>query len=392
MPVCRLVLDGITVVDFSEQVPGPHATRLLSGLGADVIKIERIDGGDRLRARPGMFESQNRGKRSLAVDLKSDAGRAAVLGLVAAADVVVEGYRPGVMDRLGLGFAALSAVNPRLIYASISGFGAHGPYRDLAGHDFQYLAYVGAIPPPDPATIEHYVPTTLPIADLGASVYAELSIVLALYERLRDAESFTARYLDVAMTDCALAMMEPRIAEALTITSTEEALRRPGYGLYATRDERFVSIGALEDHFWQRMVTALELPEFLGERYSTFSLRREHAETIEAVLRPRIAEYDQAAFIELLTEHDVPVAPVNDLHDPVRDPHFLARGMIVDNAYAPTTRVAEWPVALNSFADRTRLGPAPKVGEHSRKILAEYGLAADEIETLISAGTVRDSN
>jgi len=392
MQVPRPILDRVKVVDFSEQVPGPHATRILSGLGADVVKIERADSGDRLRARPAMFESQNRGKRSLAVDLKSEAGRDAVLRLVGGADVVVEGYRPGVMDRLGLGFADLSRVNSKLIYASISGFGATGPYRDLPGHDFQYLAFVGAIPPPDLATIDRYVPTTLPVADLGTAVYAALAIVLALHQRLRDAESFTARYLDVAMTDCALAMMEPRIAEALASTSTAAALRRPGYGLYATRDGRFVSIGALEDHFWSRLVKALDLPELLDERYATFAHRREHVEAIEALLRPRIAEFDQAALLALLVEHDVPVAPVNDLHEPVRDQHFIARGMILDSAESPRTRVAEWPLALDSFADRARLTPSPEIGQHSRQILAEGGLTPEEIETLVSEGVVCEAS
>src|ERR1700730_9392285 len=142
------VLGGIKVVDLSEQVPGPYAARLLAGLGADVIKVERPDSGDRLRHRPAMFNAENRGKRDLSVDLKSPAGRAALLRVVAAAEVLVETYRPGVMDRLGLGFDAVHRVNPRIIYLSISGYGATGPYRDLPGHDFQVLLFDGALPPP----------------------------------------------------------------------------------------------------------------------------------------------------------------------------------------------------------------------------------------------------
>ena len=131
------VLGDIKVVDLSEQVPGPYATRMLAGLGADVIKVERPDAGDRLRQRPVMFAAENRGKRDLSIDLKSADGRAALLRVIATADVLVETYRPGVMDRLGLGFDALLEANPQIIYLSISGYGATGPYRDLPGHDFQ---------------------------------------------------------------------------------------------------------------------------------------------------------------------------------------------------------------------------------------------------------------
>jgi crotonobetainyl-CoA:carnitine CoA-transferase CaiB-like acyl-CoA transferase len=383
------LLTGVKVVDFSEQVPGPHATRLLTGLGADVVKIERPDEGDRLRARPALFESQNRGKRSLAIDLKDERGRRTVLDLVAAADVVVEGYRPGVMDRLGLGFDDLTRINPRLIYASISGFGASGPYRNRPGHDFQYLSYVGAIPAPPSEAVAGYVPTTLPVADLGAALYAELAIVLALYERLLDPDGFRGRHLDVAMSDCALAMMEPRIAEALTVATTAEALRRPGYGVFETGDGRLVTIGALEDHFWTRLATALSLPELLDDRYATFADRREHVERIDAVLRARVAAFDQDELLKLLLEHDVPVAPVNDLHQPIEDAHFLARGMVVTSSTPPGTRVSEWPVALDVFADRDRLTSAPAIGEHTADVLAEAGLSTDDIAELRAAGVVR---
>src|ERR1700752_2997226 len=278
------VLGGIKVVDLSEQVPGPYATRLLAGLGADVIKVERPDSGDRLRHRPAMFDAENRGKRDLSVDLKSAEGRAALLRVIAAADVLVEAYRPGVMDRLGLGFDAVLEVNPRIIYLSISGYGATGPYRDLPGHDFQYLSFAGAIPPPKPAFAADYVPTTLPVADMGASVYALLAVVLALHEKLARPAVFAGRHLDVAMADCTLAMMEPRIAEALTITTSADALIRPGYGVYLTADERYVSIGALEDHFWERLVRALDLPELSGGQFASYQQRRRHIGQIERSL------------------------------------------------------------------------------------------------------------
>jgi CoA:oxalate CoA-transferase len=385
------VLGSVKVVDLSEQVPGPYATRLLAGLGADVIKVERPDAGDRLRQRPVMFAAENRGKRDLSVDLKSAEGRDALLKVIAPADVLVETYRPGVMDRLGLGFDALIEVNPQLIYLSISGFGATGPYRDLPAHDFQYLSLAGAIPPPQAYFAADYVPTTLPMADMGASLYAVLAVVLALHEKLACPAGFAGRHLDVAMSDCTLALMEPRIAEALSEPTSADALARPGYGVYPTADGQYVTIGALEDHFWARLVRALQLEELSGGEFARYQERRRHIGVIERALRERIAGFERAALIELLTRHDVPVAPVNDLHEPVRDPHFLQRGMIYHVPGESQPRVAEWPAVFDAFASRDRLTPAPRIGQHSREVLAGHGLAAADIDALIEAGVVREA-
>lgn len=386
------VLAGVRVVDLSEQVPGPNATRLLAGLGADVVKVERPDSGDRLRHRPVMFDAENRGKRGLSIDLKTPAGRAALLRMVASADVLVEGFRPGVMDRLGLGFDTLAEANPRIICLSISGYGATGPYRDLPGHDFQYLSYAGAIPAPQAYFTADYVPTTLPVADMGTSVYSVLAVVLALLEKQRDPGAFTARHLDVAMSDCTLAFMEPRIAEALSEPTSAAALVRPGYGVYATADGRHVSIGALEDHFWQRLVRALGLDELSGEEFAGYQDRRRLIDRIEKPLRERVAALTRDALIDLLVSHDVPVAPVNDLHEAARDPHFRARGMVYDVPGGDRPRVAQWPVALDGFADRDRLTPTPAIGGHSRAVLADYGFGAAEIDGLITSGVVRQDD
>jgi CoA:oxalate CoA-transferase len=295
------------------------------------------------------------------------------------------------MDRLGLGFDALLEVNPQIIYLSISGYGATGPYRDLPGHDFQYLSYAGAIPPPKAYFAADYVPTTLPAADMGASLYSLLAVVLALHEKLACPAGFAGRHLDVALSDCTLALMEPRIVEALSERTSSDALVRPGYGVYLTADERYVTIGALEDHFWQRLVQALQLAELSGAEFARYQQRRCRIGQIERSLRARIASYDRATLIELLTRHDVPVAPVNDLHEPVRDPQFLERGMIYEVPGESQPRVAEWPAAFDAFASRARLTPAPRIGQHSREILAEHGLDAAHIDALIEAGVVRSA-
>ena len=386
------VLSGIRVVDLSEQVPGPYATRLLAGLGADVVKVERPGSGDPLRDRPFMFESQNRGKRDLCLDLKSSGGREALLRLVAQADVFVEGYRPGVTDRLGVGFEDLVKVNPKIIYASISGFGASGPNRDRPGHDFQYLAFAGGIPAPEAYFVADYVPTSLPAADMGASVFAILSIVLALHERQRDPESFTARHLDIGMSDCTLALMEPRIAEALSEPTSAAALVRPGYGVYRTEDDRYVSIGALEDHFWNRMTATLGLDELGGERYATWQQRRQHIAELEEPLRDRVAH--------LQARRTAPAPARAPMFRSRRsttctkrphDPHARARGMVYDIPGGDWPRVAEWPVALDGFATRERLTPTPQIGQHSREVLRECGLSDAALDSLVAAGAIQQA-
>jgi len=213
-----------------------------------------------------------------------------------------------------------------------------------------------------------------------------------LHEKLARPASFAGRHLDIAISDCTLALMEPRIAEALSEQTSADALVRPGYGLYLTADERYVTIGALEDHFWERLVRALQLEELSGGQFARYQQRRRHIGQIERLLRERIGGYDREALIELLVRHDVPVAPVNDLHEPVRDPHFRARGMIYDVPGESQPRVAEWPPVFEAFASRARLTPAPRIGQHSREVLAEHGVDAAHIDALIEAGVVRQAS
>jgi crotonobetainyl-CoA:carnitine CoA-transferase CaiB-like acyl-CoA transferase len=226
---------------------------------------------------------------------------------------------------------------------------------------------------------------------MGASVFAILSIVLALHERLRDPESFTARHLDIGMSDCTLALMEPRIAEALSEPTSAAALVRPGYGVYRTEDDRYVSIGALEDHFWNRMTATLGLNELSGERYATWQQRRQHIAELEGPLRARVATFKRDELLRLLLDADVPVAPVNDLHEAAEDPHARARGMVYDVPGGDWPRVAEWPVALDGFATRDRLTPTPQIGEHSREVLRECGLSDAALDSLVATGAIQQA-
>jgi crotonobetainyl-CoA:carnitine CoA-transferase CaiB-like acyl-CoA transferase len=368
------VLAGIRVLDFTEWLPGPYATKMLAALGAEVIKVERPGTGDPARtARPAMFGSQNEGKRSVALDLKSPDGAERARRLADEADVLIEGYRPGVMARLGLGAEALAPSNPGLIYVSLSGYGSAGPYRDRPGHDLNYLALAGALPAPAPGGAAAYRETPLPIADLAGGLFAVIGILTALLAG-RAGQDRGGR-LDLAIADCALSLMQPRIAEAAAWRDTAAWHERPGYGIFETADDRFVVLGALEDHFFRRLVAALELPQFQQPGFATYAQRRGQVAAIDAALRARIAELPLDRVLARLNEADVPADAVADMLDPLRDQHFRARGMVVPGADGRET-VSPWPGALRRFMVGDRLPAAPELGLDDRDLVAGWQLPA----------------
>ncbi|MGW1802445.1 CaiB/BaiF CoA transferase family protein [Streptomyces sp. NPDC001984] len=353
------VLDGIRVLDFTEWLPGPYATKTLAALGADVLKVERPGTGDPARAaRPGLFRSQNEGKRAVALDLKSPEGAEAARTLAARADVLLEGFRPGVMARLGLGYDTLAAANPDLIYVSLSGYGADGPYRDRPGHDLNYLALAGAVPRPASGGAGAFRETPLPIADLSGALFALLGVLTALLDRDRHGTGGT--WLDVSLADCAVSLMQPRIAEAVFWHDDEAWHHRPGYGVFETADGEFVALGAMEDHFWRRLIEALDLPELGKLDAATYAERRTHFETIDDALRRRVSELSRDEVLARLAAADVPADPVNGLLDPLADEHLRARGMVRGDAGAES--ISPWPPALRQFMSDVPLSDAPLLG------------------------------
>jgi len=260
-------LEGIRVLDLSRLLPGPFLTMVLADLGADVVKVEDPKVGDYLRIFPpakggisGRYLAINRGKRSLALDLKDPAGKAAFLRLVAGADVVVESFRPGVLDKLGLGYDVLAGHNPRIVVCSISGYGATGPYVHRAGHDLNYIGLAGVLamgserpggPPAMPG---------VQIADLaGGALWSATGILAALVGRERTGRG---AHLDISMTEGSLALLAAELGNldcGARPTRGTETLNGglAAYGVYRTADERFVSVGALEPKFWMAFCTAI---------------------------------------------------------------------------------------------------------------------------------------
>ncbi|WP_338664665.1 CoA transferase [Pararoseomonas sp. SCSIO 73927] len=343
-------LHGLRVLDFSELLPGPFLTGCLAELGAEVLKVERPPAGDPVRRMsPGVFGAVNRGKGSVLIDLKRPEGRERALSLVAEHDVLVESFRPGVMARLGLGYADLAAANPRLIYASLSGYGQDGPLAAVPGHDLNYLSVAGMQSISGGGA-------GVPVADLCGSVYGLAGVLAALVQR---GATGRGQFLDVSLTECALHWMNPRLgrfagAGAETLEAQRRmSLARPGYGAFPCRDGKAISIGALEDHFWGRLATALQLAPYDTASHARMAQRVPETEAINARIAERCAGEDRDGLLERLIAADVPAAPVLAPGELAGFPHFVARGAMQGTETGP---LARFPVRLEGMEPP---GPAP---------------------------------
>jgi crotonobetainyl-CoA:carnitine CoA-transferase CaiB-like acyl-CoA transferase len=322
-------LSGLLVLDFSTLLPGPLASLMLAEAGAEVIKIER-PGGEEMRGFPPQWDGEsaafallNRGKTAIAIDLKSPEGRAALEPLLARADILIEQFRPGVMERLGLGFQTLHKTYPKLIYCSISGYGARGPRAGEAGHDINYIGNTGLLDLQPGPSGQPVVPPML-VADIaGGSFPAVINILLALRARDRSGEG---TYIDIAMTDA----MFTFAWHALAIGQARGRFPAPGefdlvggsprYRLYPTRDGKLVACGALEQKFWMTFTAAIGLAaEFVDDK------RDPHAtgEAVAKLVAARTADEWRPVFAKA----DCCVTIVASLSEAVRDPHFIARGL-----------------------------------------------------------------
>jgi crotonobetainyl-CoA:carnitine CoA-transferase CaiB-like acyl-CoA transferase len=302
MAATTAFLAGLRVLDLSIWRPGPYATSLLVPLGADVLKVEP-PGGDPMRRYAGLFASINGGKRSVELDLKDEGGRARATELAAQADVLVEGFRPGVLARLGLDEAAVRARNPGIVYCSISGYGQHDPRAALPGHDVNYQAWSGSLTPEGGAATA--VPP-VPTADLAAGLTAAFGICAAVLGR---ASSGEGAYLDVSMTDV-LSTWTGAAGPADGAPSTGTRQPMPGYGLFATADGGQVALGVLnEQHFWSNLCRELALAELadLG-----FEERCRRGADLQRAVGVAIASQPRDALVARLVAAGVPVAPVLD--------------------------------------------------------------------------------
>jgi alpha-methylacyl-CoA racemase len=385
-------LEHVRVLDLSRLLPGPFATLVLADLGADVVKLEDPQGGDYLRWMPplageqsGYFHAINRNKRSVALDVRRPEGAAAFLRLARGADVVVESFRPGVLERLGLGWDALHAANPRLVLCSISGYGQDGPYRERAGHDLDYAAIAGVLALNGPA--ERPLPLGVQVADLaGGSWPAVAGILAALVRRGVTGEG---AHVDVSMTEGALALLAmahgAASARGAPLARAGEILNGGAacYDVYRTKDGRFVALAALEPKFFEAFCAAVGRPE-LAERHLDDGGRGPRAE-LEAIFASRTRE----EWTGFAGEHDVCVAPVLEGDEPRGDPQLRARGAFVEVETPWEGRSlpgVATPVRIRGV--QAPLRAAPQLGEHTAMVLREAGFSEDELAALRASGVV----
>jgi len=355
---------------------------LLADLGAEVVKVERPQGGDPARRLQGFFRSINRGKKSLTLDLKVPSARDILYRLVETADVFTEGFRPGVAARLGIDHQTLARINPGLVYCSISGYGQDGPYRDMPGHDLNYLAMSGMLEAFKDRAGRNIHPHVA-VGDLSSGMFAALGIMAALMARN---QSGAGQYVDVSMFDGLLLWTATRLGTFFE-TGTPERTYDPGYGVYYDRDGRPFTLGiAHEDWFWERLCDVVGLGEY---RSLTGAERRERGDELSKKLQNVFALKTAEEWLKRLREADVPAAPVQGAREVVSDPHVAFRKMIqeIPMPDGSTNRQVAFPVKLSDTPAAIQ-GPPPELGQHTEEILVRAGYSAEEVERFRREGAV----
>ena len=392
-------LAGLRVLDLTRLLPGPVATMHLADLGAEVVKIEDTGAGDYARAMgPGesaaggrgdslFFRLVNRNKKSLRLDLKQMAGVDVFLRLARDADVIFESFRPGVVDKLGIGYAAVRAINPRIVYCAITGYGQTGPWADRAGHDINYLATAGLLDQIGSHDGKHSGTPAIPNLQVGDLLGGALTPLLGVLAAVIGARvSGKGSHVDVAMTDAVLAhTLFPLVT---TLVHGQPAPRGadlltggvPCYGVYRTADDRYLAVGALEPKFWQALCAAIGRDDLVPFGLATGSEgRRVKAELASVLAAKSLADWEP-----VFAAADCCVTPILRLDEAMRHPQIVAREMMVEvggvTQYAPPFKLSAWRWAAAT--------PAPAAGADSDAVLQAAGYAESEIERLRNSGVI----
>jgi crotonobetainyl-CoA:carnitine CoA-transferase CaiB-like acyl-CoA transferase len=391
-----LPLEGMRVLDLTRLLPGPYGTMLLADMGADVLKVEDIGGGDYLRANhpiasSGMsvhFHVLNRNKRSIALDLKQKEGRELLMELAGGwANVLVEQFRPGVMDRLGVGYDTVKEANPGMVYCSITGYGQDGPYRDVAGHDMNYLGYSGVLGTTGPAGGPPML-CGVQIADLaGGGMFGALSILMAYTHAVRTGEG---QHVDVSMMDGSLSWLTVNTGEVLTGGPAPARGSQllwgatPCYNIYEAADG-YMAVGAIEGKFWKRTCELLGRPDYADQQFSF-----DKFDEIFAWLRETFKEKTRDEWMEVFGCEDTCVSPVLDLDEVSANPQVEHREMmpLVDDEKLGQMRTIGIPFKFSETPGKFRRS-APLLGEHTDEVLKTLGCSVDEIAELKARGVAR---
>jgi crotonobetainyl-CoA:carnitine CoA-transferase CaiB-like acyl-CoA transferase len=397
----RMALHGITVLDCTQVLAGPYCGRILADLGANVVKVEKPDGGDDVRKGGTMslaggdspqFHSLNRNKRSLAIDLHDPRGRELLLQLADHADVLLENFRPGTMERLGLGFEALHARNPRLVYCSISGFGQTGPYRERGGFDLVAQGMSGLMsmtgyPDMPPAKVG------VPVTDLSAGMWGAVGILAALMSRERTGEG---QHVDTSLVEAGISLTVTESAylwAAHDIAFPNGSAHRNRAPYQAVRSsDGYVIVATGTDGTWDKLIEAIDRPDLpADERFATNRARVKNCPALIVELEKTLTTQPTTYWVDRLNRFGCPAGPIYDIEQVYQDPHVQAREMEVHVQHPLAGDVGQigFPVKFSQTPASVRTA-APVLGEHTEEVLREIlALNQDILDELIQAGVLR---
>jgi crotonobetainyl-CoA:carnitine CoA-transferase CaiB-like acyl-CoA transferase len=391
-------LEGIRVLDLSRMLPGPYASMMLGDLGAEVIKVEETRTGDPTRWSPPVIGNQgaaflqvNRNKKSIAIDLKQPEGRDLFLKLASRADCVLEQFRPGVVDRLGVGYSAVSEINPRIIYCSLTGFGQDGPHASRSGHDLNYLALSGVLGLTTDDRGKPVIPG-VQVADLAGGMIAAFAMLAAIVARERTGRG---QYVDVSMFDVMLSMLPVPAAHQFAGRSIRVGGKYgltgayPFYNVYETSDAKFMTLGALEPKFWANFCRRVGREDLIARQFDEDERREDLFEEVRAIFKSR----SQSDWVELMKDADCCCEPVLSMAEAFDHAQTLAREMVraIEHPAAGQIKQLGFAHKLSDTPPRVTL-PSPALGEQTDEILAALGIGEEERERLRASGVLCSSD
>jgi len=395
-----LALEGIKILDLSAGYPGSFGTWILGDLGAEVINIEAPPGPKsrqfRAAGRDALYRITNRNKRSLTLNLKSEKARHVFYKLAERADVIVEGFRPGVVKRLGIDYQVISKINPRIVYCSMSGYGQDGPYSNLPGHDINYISIGGALGLIGVRDGQPVIPLNL-VGDLaGAALHATIGILSALIARGKTGKG---QYVDIAYTDSVISLLtwftEMYFRDNVVPKRGETYLSgaRPYYNIYETKDGKFISIGCLEPWLWENLCREIGREDLIPFRFEgehvTCPPEGEKWEDISSDLKQLFRTKTRDEWFEILSRKDIPVGKVYSLDEVFTDPQVLHRKMVVEVEHPSEGKIRQVGIAIKlSDTPGEIRGLPPVLGEHTEEILAEIGYTGQDIDELRQDGAI----
>jgi len=403
-----LALDGIKILDLSRAGPGPFCTMILGDLGAEVTKIEappalgaRSAGimhsptGEAGR-RQAAYEAINRNKKSMALNLRSEEGRHIFYRLAETADVIVEGFRPGVVKRLGIDYPTINKINPRVIYCAVTGYGQDGPYRDLPGHDINYISIAGALDLIGEADGRPVIPLNL-LADFGGGgMNAAIGILSALIARDKRGRG---QYIDISMVDSVISLLT-----AATVDYFQHGVvpKRGGspvgggypyYNIYETRDGKFITIGCMETWLWENLCREIGREDFIPfhreDEHSIYPPQGEKWEEVSSSLKQLFLTKTRDEWFELLSQKDIPVGKVYSLDEVFSDPQVLHREMVQEVDHPSEGKVKQVGIAIKLSDTPGKIRSlSPILGEHTKEVLMNLGYSKQKIDELYRDGVV----